>query len=370
MAHEPMDRHHKRRIAIVIVATQLVLAILTGTGVYAFYTKIDHNIGSDGATQHIVAAPPPAPKEPLNILFMGDDTRDCKGCHIDNQAGGGLSDTTILLHISADRKTAYGVSIPRDLLVRRPECSVTQSDGTVTHLPAEDNAQWNAAFALGGPTCTVRQTELLTGVHVDDYITIKFDGVKNIVNDVGGVQVCLSQPVNDQAYGIVLPAGTQTLDGAMALKFVRERHGIGDGSDIGRIKRQQSFLASLIKKVVSAGTLSNPIKLLHLALDASRSISTNPEIANPAKLVQLAEQIKGVDLSNIKFVTMPNGYYSTSSPYWGRVYALQPQTRRLWRLVRDDKPLTKHFTKTSINAKHPNGSKNHASDNQQYGLCS
>jgi len=370
MAHHPLDRQHKRTIAIVIGVTLVVLALVTGGGVYAVYTRLDHNITAGQETQHLVKAPPPAPKEPLNILFMGDDTRDCKGCHIDNETGEGGSDTTILLHVSADRKTAYGISIPRDLLTRRPECDVKQSDGTVTHLPAEDDAQWNAAYAYGGPACTVRQTELLTGVHIDDYITIEFSGVKNIVNDVGGVQVCLSQPVDDSAYGIVLPAGTQTLNGTTALKYVRERHGIGDGSDIGRIKRQQSFLASLIKKVVSAHTLTNPVRLLQLADDASKSIITNPEIANPTKLVELAQQIKDVDLGNIRFVTMPNLYYPTDSPYWGRVYAQEPQARRLWRIVRKDKPLSRYFSKTSINANHPNGSKKQKDQNEQYGLCS
>jgi len=366
MAHERMSRHHRRVVATVIVVTQLVVALLTGGGVYAIYKHLDSNITSGDEIDHIVDD---APKGPLNILVMGEDSRSCTGCGIDNESGEGGSDTTILVHISQDRQTAYGISIPRDLLVDRPACTTTNADGTKTKVPAATDQMWNAAYALAGPACTVKQTELLTHVRIDDYITINFGGFKSMVNALGGIQVCLAEPVDDTVAHIHFDAGWQTLNGPQALQYVRERHGIGDGSDIGRMKRQQSFIATMINKAVSAGTLSRPDKMLKFANALSESITTNPELASASALVDLAEQLKDTDLTHIRFITTPNAAYAVGDPNWGRLYLL-PQAKKLWKTVRDDEPLGKVFAAGSISANKPNGTKGGKSEDMtKYGLC-
>ena len=151
---------------------------------------------------------------------MGSDTRAGAGNNIDGQTEiGQRSDTTILVHISADRKTVYGVSLPRDAMVARPECENDAGE----KVPAEDPVIFNDAFSLAGPTCTVEQVESLTGIYIDHYVTLDFNGFKEMVEAVHGVTVCIPEDIDDSAHGITFKAGTQELDGQKALDYVRER---------------------------------------------------------------------------------------------------------------------------------------------------
>jgi LCP family protein required for cell wall assembly len=321
-------------VAKVLLATLLTLGMVSGLSVAFLYRHLNGNLNVVDISDQVTNTPDKpeveGPKEPLNILVMGDDSRDCEGCGIDDEGGGG-SDTTILMHLSADRKSAYGISIPRDTLVDRPEC--TDTDGS--SIAGGTNVMWNAAYAVGGPACTVTQFQELTGIRVDDYIVVDFASFKEMVDAIGGVQVCVPEDIDSSEYGITIKAGTRTIDGKEALAYVRVRHGVGDGSDIGRIARQQAFIAAMAEKVVSGGVLARPDRLVRFLNAATKSLTT--DIDSIKDLAQIGLQFQGIGLSRIRFITAPF-VYSTAQP--GRV-ELTDQADVLWKKIKYDKPLGK-----------------------------
>lgn len=355
-----MERHHHRTVLRVILSTQLCLALVTGVLVALAFRHFDGSIGEGPAIQHHAAKPAAAagaPHEPLNILIMGSDTRDCPGCHVDGEAGGGGSDTTILLHVAADRSSAYGISIPRDLLVDRPDCTV---DGKV--VPGGSQVLWNAAFAVGGPECTVEQVEsVFAPIYVDDYLTIDFGGFKEMVDAIGGVSVCIPVALDDPTYlHAHFDAGTDVhLNGTDALNYVRLRH-VLSGTDIGRMKRQQSFIASMTHQVLSADTLTRPDRLLNFANALASSLQASPDLASAGALVDLARQLKDADITHIRFVTMPNFLYAPGTAGYPHV-GLSPSYRKLVQHVADDAPLGS-FAHDSVSA---GGPKKHPDQAQQ-----
>lgn len=355
----PMTPGDRRRVWAVIVATQLVLALVTGVGVYVGYHHIDTKVQAGEQIHHHAKRRAPAlPTSALNILVMGSDTRSCAGCAIDNETGEGGSDTTILVHVADGRRSAYAISIPRDTLVDRPDCT---RDGRT--IPGAHDVMWNQAYTVGGPECTVEQLEAVTGIYVDDYITINFGGFKDMVDAIGGVEVCIPKPIDDPIAHIHFNAGTQKLDGARSLQYVRERHSTAN-SDLGRMKRQQAFIASMINKVESAGTLTRPDRLLRFANALAGSIKTSPDLAGAGQLVKLASSLRNADLPHIKFVTAPTVAFPEGSPNWGRL-RFTPEAEQLWHRVKDDEPLGK-FGRGAITAKNPHGSRKEAAAN---GLC-
>lgn len=356
---EPMARRHRRAVALVITSTLVVLALATGTLVAVFYKHLDANIRAGQDIQHLAKKKQTGPKTPLNILVMGLDTRDCAGCHIDNEPGGDGSDTTILLHISADRQTVYGVSIPRDLLVKPVPC--TADHHYVQYGVDTGQVMWNAAYSAGGPDCTAEQLEKNFGVYVDGYVTINFGGFQGMVNAIGGVNVCIPFELRDTRYEKYTfePGESVHLNGANALKYTRLRHTDDDaldGSDTGRMKRQQYFISAMINKAESAGTLSNPIKVAKFANALTDSITASPELASVKKLVDLAKQLRHTDISNIRFITLPSAPYDVprSDPRWGRVKLL-PAAQKLWQHVMNDEPLSRSLSAGSISAGAPPG---------------
>jgi LCP family protein required for cell wall assembly len=302
---------------------------------------------------------PTGPHGPINIMVMGSDNRDAPGDHIDNLTGiGKRSDTTILLHLSADRQHAYGVSIPRDSIVNRPAC--LNDNGNQISPPAT-GVMWNDAFNIGGPGCTVRQFEQLTGIPVDHYVVVDFNGFKSMVDAIGGVSVCLPHAVNDPIGHITLPAGTHKFTGDQALNYVRERHSLGNGSDIGRMKRQQAFIASMAHQAISANTLANPIHLAKFIDAATKSLTLDPDIGSLSKLVGLAYQFRHIGLDHIQFVTTP--WMPEPSDPNRVVWA--PQAQPLWNAIAKDQVLTKQMLSGSLNAKHIPGVTKHPKNSQQ-----
>lgn len=340
-----VERPH-RTVLVVIMATLLVLGVASGVGTALVYRHLDGRITTGGVIEHH-ATKAPEPHGPLNILLIGTDTRDCPGCRIDRETESGGSDVTILLHVAADRRSAYGISIPRDALVDRPSC-LTESGETA---PAESEVMWNEAYAVGGGACTARQLEALSGVYVDHYVAINFAGFVKMVDAVGGVVVCIPEEVDDPEHNIHLDAGEQRLDGAQSLSYVRERSSTPN-ADHGRMRRQQAFLASLINEVFSAGTLTRPDRLYRFARALTGSITTDPDIGGLRELSDLAGQLRDADLGNIRFVTVPNEDFPRESPDYGRVRIL-PEARRLWQQVRADLPLGARFAEDAISAAQP-----------------
>ena len=347
----------KHTIGRVLLASAVVLALVTGLGVVYLYRHLSGNLNVVDVTGQLGSDRPEkevtGPQEPLNILVMGSDDRDAAGNNIDNQELGSSdrSDTTILMHLSADRKRAYGVSIPRDSLVTRPSC--TTEDGDT--IPGGTDVMWNEAFALGGPACTIRQFEKNTGVFVDHYVVIDFAGFEGMVNAIDGVPVCIPEDIEDPAHGINIPAGTREVEGREALNYVRARYTLGDGSDISRIKRQQAFIAAMANKAISAGTLARVDRLVGFLDAATNSLQVDPGLDNVIKIAKMGVGFQGIGLENIQFVTVPLEY-DQRPEYRGRVSWL-PQAETLWAKIAADEPLTKRLTSDAISAAKPTGSK-------------
>ncbi|MEZ5094029.1 LCP family protein [Nocardioides sp.] len=335
----------RHTVARVLAVTTLALAMVTGLTVVYSFRHLSGNLNVADYSQDLQNRPEKkkveGPKEPLNILIMGTDTRQGEGNNIDNQAGEGGSDTTILVHLSADREHAYGISIPRDSMVDRPACDKGA-------IPAASYQMWNAAFAIGGPACTIQQFEQLTGILVDHYVTVDFNGFQEMVDAVGGVEVCIPETIDDRSHGIYLEAGTREISGRQALSYVRQRYAVGDGSDIGRLKRQQAFVASMSNKVLSAGTLTSPTRLLGFLNAATKSLTVDPGLSNMGKIAKLGIEFRNINPSNIQFLTIP-WTVDPSNP--NRVWA--PEAKVVWRRIALDKPLTRRLTVDAISAARP-----------------
>ncbi|MCX4526162.1 MULTISPECIES: LCP family protein [unclassified Streptomyces] len=332
----PRDRGRRllRRLALA-----MVLLVLVGAGgAWWVYHKLDGNITEDTSAAAELRRfererPTPAVGGAQNILLIGSDSRSGAENRRYGQDGGSeRSDTTILLHLPADRKSATAVSIPRDLMADIPSC--LQPDGSRT---AARFAQFNWAFQWGGAACTIRTVEKLSGIRIDHHMVVDFGGFKKMVDAIGGVEICLKQPVDDAEAKLRLPAGRQTLQGEQALGFVRARYSLGDGSDTERMERQQQFLGSLVKKVQSNGVLLNPGRLYPLLDAATSSVTTDPELASLRGLYELVREARDIPTAQVKFLTVPRRPY-TANP--NRDELLEPDAALLFRQLRMDMPLT------------------------------
>ncbi len=340
----------RHTVGRVILISAVVMALVTGLGVVYLVRHLDGNIES----QSLEALGEDRPEkvyvgngEPLNILVMGSDTRDGAGNQIDGEGGGG-SDTTILVHLSADRSRAYAISIPRDSIVDRPECNEGDS-------AADTDVMWNAAYTVGGPVCTVDQLETLTDVFVDHFAVIDFNGFGEMVDAVGGVPVCVPEDMVDEKRDIFVPAGDPSvLSGDEALDYVRARY-VGEliqQNDISRIKRQQTFIAALVREVKSAGTLTRLDRVVSFLDAATKSLETDDELDSVVRIGKIAMQLQNIGLENVKFVTLPTEYYPTDSEFRGKVF-WSPEATSIWRLINEDKKLPKRLLDGSISAEPP-----------------
>jgi LCP family protein required for cell wall assembly len=333
----------------VLLTSLLVVAMVTGLSVVFIVRHLSDNVTvldvSDQLTNRPDKMTSDQPREPLNILVMGSDTRDGEGNNIDGLTGDGArSDTTILMHLSADREHAYGVSIPRDSLVTRPDCKT--EDGET--IAGGEDEMWNVAFAIGGPACTIQQFEQLTDIRIDHFVVVDFAGFRDMVDAVDGVEVCIPEDIEDPAHGISIPAGTREIRGKEALNYVRARYTLGDGSDIGRIQRQQAFIAAMANKVVSGGTLARPDRVVRFLNAATKSLVVDPGLEDVFEIGKLGLGFKNIGLDNIKFVTVPWAY-DTREGYEGRVVWL-PEAEKVWKKVLADEPLSRRLSSDAINA--------------------
>ncbi len=341
-------RRHRRNVLRVILVSQLCLAVLTAAGVVFAYERLNGNIANGEAITHSAEKPDYAgERDPLNILVMGSDSREGEGNDVKSEgATDERSDTTILIHVSADRKDAYGVSLPRDAIIDRPDCKVKGET-----VPGEEAVLFNTAFSVGGAQCTIQTVEKLTGIYIDHFVTLDFNGFKDMVDAVGGVQVCIPEEVDDDEFDIHLDAGTQVLTGQDALNYVRERHVLSVTGDIGRMKRQQAFIASMVNKVSSAETLSRPDQIYSFLDAATDSIAVDEDLDSIGALVDLATQFQDTGLAHIKFVTVPIAEYE---PDPNRLI-WTAEAENLWQRIRNDQPLGEDFSEESLSAEDPVG---------------
>ena len=276
---------------------------------------------------------------PINFLLIGSDTRDGQGEEYgEGEVTSELADVIILLHITKDRQDATVVSFPRDLLVSVPECP--NPDGAV--YPAIENQQINSTISRGGVACTHLTVQKLTGLEIPFLAMIDFNGVIEMSNAVGGVEVTIDQDVSDDYSQFYIDAGTHTLKGKEALGFLRTRHGFGDGSDLGRISNQQMFLMSLFDKIKQDGVLNNPIALYSLASSAARNMKLSESITEIDTMVTLAGALRQVDTSRMIFTSVPT--YALDGAYAGRLGLVTDEATALFDQIGNDLPVVQKAT--------------------------
>lgn len=295
---------------------------------------INQALGDDRPAKAVTTPSPGASESPLptgslNILVLGSDSRSGK----ENKALGGgsssgaRSDTAMVVHIAAGRKDATIVSIPRDTLVTRPSCPLKSGGSTAVAY----NAMFNSAYSVGGPVCAVKTVESITGVRMDHYIEIDFSGFAKLVNALGGVTVTTDQDIDDDDSHLHLAAGTHHLDGKQALALARTRHGIGDGSDLGRIGLQQKLVKALLEQISSTNLLTDPARLYSVADALTDSLTTDTGLDSISELVGFGRSLKGLTAQHLKTVMMPV-VTAPSDP--NRVVAKEPAASDRWESLR------------------------------------
>lgn len=332
----------RKRLKWVAISVVGVLLLCAG-GLYGFYEYLNSQLQTTqknaGSTAPKAAADEKG-RRPMNILLIGSDARTGKG----NEGYGdngheGLADTTILMHLSADRTNATLVSIPRDTMVPVPKCTVGDRS-----WPAEELLAFNETLMRGGAPCTVSTVDQMLGVQIDHYVLIDFNGVKEMTKAVGGVPICLTKPIDDPirpnkggGTDLFLTAGEHRLQGEDALKFLRARHAFGDGSDLARIEAQKGFLMSLAREVKSNATLTNVDGMLKIAQVATGNLQVDSGLGSIDKLIDLGNEIKKVPEKRMAFTTLPNRQWEGNPDQ--RVIQ-SADARQLWDAIASDTPLT------------------------------
>lgn len=326
-------RTRGRRIRRAVLLSVLVLVIAAGGTAYWLYSRLDGNIkGVDINKALGDDRPEKLPTSGQNLLVLGSDSR----AGAENKAlggGGGVSgarsDTAMVVHVPEGRSRAVAVSIPRDTLVTRPEC--TKADGST--VDSANRVMFNSVYSQVGPACVVKTVEKISGVRIDHYLEINFAGFKDLVDAIGGVTVDVPQDIHDKSSGLDLTAGPHKLNGTESLSYVRTRHGIGDGSDLGRIGLQQQFLLALLSEVKSQNLLGSPANAYKIANSATKSLTTDEGLASLKSLTQFARSMNGVDPGSMETIMLPVAYDKIDP---NRVVAAQPQAKTLWKAIRED----------------------------------
>ncbi|GGT18758.1 LCP family protein [Streptomyces purpureus] len=323
----------KRRPLRIVLLVLLVLVLAAGGGAWWMYSSLDSNIkGVDLDKALGDDRPQKLPTAGQNLLVLGSDSRAGESGDLGGGKGsvsGARSDTALVVHIPEGRTRATAVSIPRDTLVTRPAC--TERDGG--SMPAKDRVMFNSVYAQAGPACVVKTVEKMSGVRIDHYLEIDFAGFKELVDAIGGVTIKIDEPIKGGAGGLNLEAGTQKLDGTQSLQYVRTRHGVGDGSDLGRIGLQQKFLMALLTEVKKQDLLGSPAKSYKIANSATKALTTDSSLASLSALSDFGRSMNGVDPQNMETIMLPVAY-DKKDP--NRVVAAEPQATQLWKAIRND----------------------------------
>ncbi|MFE2432460.1 LCP family protein [Streptomyces sp. NPDC059373] len=303
---KPKPRKSRKQKVLLWTAGSVGFVLVTvSVGGYLVYQHINNNIstvdtgdiGSDKATTD----------GPVNILVIGTDSREGLGDKYGDAGSVGHADTTILFHVSADRTNATALSIPRDIITDIPDCPTKQKDGSTKIIPGTDNVRFNTSLGQDGrdPGCTMRTVKALTGITPEHFMMANFNAVKDLSTAIGGVEVCLAKDIDDPKSHLKLSKGRHVVEGDQALAFVRTRHSVGLGGDLSRIELQQQFLSSMIRKMKSGGTLTNPGKLWKLADVATKALTVDTGIGSVQKLSSLAKDLSRINTKNITFATVP-----------------------------------------------------------------
>ncbi len=295
--------------------------------VYVEYRNVWDGIRRFSVAGDLTGKRPPADPHALNILVIGSDTRSgvngTIGGHVG--VGGQRSDTDMLVHIAPGAHQVVVLSVPRDSVVPVLRCTAEPGSQGQTAQPPGYVEQINASFANGGPGCLWKTIEQTTGIHINDFVELTFNGFEHVIDALGGVEVCLPTAVNDPVSRLHLSAGKHHVYGREALAFWRTREGLGLGDDPQRIQRDQFLMASLLQGIVHAGFLRSPTKVFSVirAITGHGYLTTDNQLTS-GRMLQLAEDLRGIATRKVQFITAPWTTY-TGNAQW--IHSAQPQSQ-------------------------------------------
>lgn len=320
------------------MATTLSVVVLAAGGIgHAVVTGLDTGITRVDPFKDMKNRPQAG--NGMNVLLVGTDGRDriTPEERAKYRLGGApchCTDTVMIVHISEDRERASVVSLPRDSYAEMPE----HTDLTTGRHHHAHPVKLNAAYAEGGPGLTVRTVESMTGVKIDHYLEVDFTSFMKTVDAVGGVQICTAKPMKDTYTGLDLPAGPHELDGGQALQYVRSRH-VDGAADLGRMQRQQKFLAALIDRLTSGGVLLNPVRFREVATTALSSVRADQGFGTD-QMLALSKAMRGFTPASSEFVSVPIGDMSFPVKGIGSTVKWDAnKAQKLFESLREDRPL-------------------------------
>lgn len=341
MPRHTRSQRRSHRIRHALALTLVFTLTFAGSALALSYSRFQSNINQRDISAYLgegrptsrpspVAESSTEPADPhegeeLNILLIGSDSREGANVAVDGSgtSEGMRSDTTMIVHVAADRSRVDVVSIPRDTLVDIPSC--TLPDGTTTQ--PQSSAMFNSAFSTGGQTgdigaaaaCTILTVEELTGLYIDDFVVVDFAGFVNVIDALGGVAMYIPEDIDDRAADLEIEQGCRLLDGTTALGVARVRKTVGDGTDISRIGRQQDLVAAVIQEALSTSLLRNPARLYRFLDSATQTLTTGHRIGDIPEIAGLARSLSSIRLQDVTFVTMPfawAGYRVVPAPQY------------------------------------------------------
>ena len=267
----------------------------------------------------------------MNILLIGSDERSGENADY-GEAEGERPDTMLIASINVDNETATLINLPRDLMVDLPACeAVEEYEGMSAH-----NGMINSAMTFGGMGCQWKTVEQVTGVHLDHFVVMDFVGFKDMIDAIGGVEMCIPEPVDDPKAHLVLDAGLQVLDGEESLGFVRSRYGQGDGSDLSRIDRQQEFMGAMLREVLDSDVMTKPVTITNFLGAVTDSITTDEDMTVDI-MTSIAISMREVDLDRVQFVTAPNGQHPDDENH---ITLKEPEASELFEEINSGTDLT------------------------------
>jgi LCP family protein required for cell wall assembly len=327
-------RRHRKLLAWTAGSLAVVIVAVVVSG-YLVYRHLNGNISQVDISGLVGKQPADLHPQAENILVIGSDSRQGLG-----PAYAGLatdqSDTMMLIHIPANRQYAEVMSIPRDSWVSIPSCAMGNGQQS-----SPRQFKINEAFAIGnldgnktalGAACTIKTLEQTTGIPIDHFVVVNFTGFEGMVAALGGVYECNPTAFTDPSSGIVLSAGYHMLTPQQALAYVRARYGLGDGSDLERITRQQAFVSSLISRARSE--LLDPLAIYRFLDAATSSLTVDSQFGGIAGIYDLEQSLHGIPASKIAFFTVPNHPRGDGA----NVLWSEPEASEIFASFRDDKP--------------------------------
>jgi LCP family protein required for cell wall assembly len=349
----PLANPHRGRKKKILAWTAggvaAVLLIAVG-GAYAVYRHLNGNLHQLNISGDLGTQPVDTHPQAENIMIIGSDTRSKQGKGFGQGLVTDQSDTLMIMHIAANRKWVDVMSIPRDSWVNIPACKMGNGQ-----MSSPTTYKINEAFALGnldgnhtdlGVACTEKTLEQDTGIHIDHFVVVNFEGFRDMVNALGGVEECNTTEINDPKSGLHLKPGHHLLHGLGALAYVRARYTLGDGSDLERIGRQQAFMSSLVERVKSK--LLDPLAIYHFLDAATKSITVDSQLGGLHGLYDLAMSVRNLPASAVTFFTLPTYPRSEVVPTdTANLLWTQPEDSAIFQDFINDNPVTSGTLKPS-----------------------